>query len=102
MIRGVIDAITNGNFAQKKGVNAFQTSQVITKLGWVGATLVMSVNAAVAAKEVLRRAGVELVLAQRVLTFENFQTGQRHTGGNGAPATTHGAVATAGIHYPIG
>lgn len=64
----MVDAIHNWEIDEIEGAQPFKAGDVDAKKGWVGSPLVMSVYATNLAKEVLRRASIEAIFGQTVLT----------------------------------
>ena len=83
------------DLADGRQIDAFDARQVESVLVRRAATLVMRVDAADAAEPVLGDLRVPLVQAELVLATRDAQPVHGDARHDGAPATAHGAVATA-------
>ena len=70
----VIDTVIRWDRAELEWVDAFQAADVVPVLMWIGATLVMRVDAADRTEEVLRGLRVELVHLQRLGALNGAHT----------------------------
>lgn len=82
----MVNAITDRNLWQIKRVYAFQAGHVVAIMCWVGATLVVSVDAAFRAEIVSGGACIELVNPQSIRSLNHMQATERNGCGDGAPA----------------
>lgn len=68
----VVHAVGDGHFREVERADAFQAGDIDAVLVRIGATLVVGVDAAARAEEVLRGSGVEAVAGQGVLALKDF------------------------------
>jgi len=61
----------------------------------------MRIDAAIAAKKVLRCFGIKLIELKVLLALDNFYTGQRNRGSYSAAATAQGTIATSNINQAV-
>ena len=97
----MVDTVAHRHRFQRERVNPFQATDIDGVLMRVGAALVMGGNAAMATAIMPGGAGVELLLAQRVVTVQEMQISQRHRGDEGAAAPAVGAVAAARVDQAV-
>lgn len=98
----MVNAIIGRHVLNQKGIDALQAADVVAVLFRVRTALVVGVDAAHRAEEVLRGVGVEFITRERRLTLDNPDTRQRD-GRHDCPfATADRAVAAAWIHHTIG
>ena len=93
----MVDAVIGWNIRDCKRVNALQAANVVTVLVWVGAALMMSVDATVATEIVLCGARIELIELQVLCALEDTDTAQSHGSDNRAFAPADGAVTAAWV-----
>ena len=91
----MVDAVIGWNIRDCKRVNALQAANVVAVLVWVGAALMMSVDATVATEIVLCDARIELIELQVLCALEDTDAAQSHGSDNRAFAPADGAVAAA-------
>lgn len=97
----MVDAVIGGNIWNGKRIDAFKTAHVIAVLIWVRAALMVSVNAAVRAKIMLRGMRVELVELQVLSTFHDTDSIQRNRCNHSALAPADGAITAARVDDAI-
>jgi len=93
----MVHSIFHGNVRNGERIDTLQAAHVEAVLPWIRTTLVVRVDAARAAEEVLRGVGVELVKLELVRTFHDVQTGERYRRDHRSLPTTDGTVAAARI-----
>jgi hypothetical protein len=89
VVAGVLHAVHHRHLGEIEGADAFQTRNVDTVLMRIRAALVMCVDTALRAKEMLGFAGIETIAGQFVLAPDDAQTVQ---GGGHGDRATHPAI----------
>ncbi|KAG9610428.1 hypothetical protein KCV01_g3140, partial [Aureobasidium melanogenum] len=94
-ILGMVGAVEHRHVLEVEGAQAVQAGDVHTVLVGVGSPLVKRINATPGTKEVLRRTGVEPVLAQRLLALLDPDAVQVGRNGHRAAHAAERAIASA-------
>lgn len=93
----MINAVTGGDIRDGEGIDALKTPHVVPVQVWIGAALVVGVDAAVRAEIVLGGMRIELVELQVLGALEDADAAQRDRGDNGPFAPANGAIAAAWV-----
>ena len=92
-ISRMIDAVVNGHLLHIERVEILQAPHVETVLARIKATLVVGVDAARRAEEVLRRVRFELIDAKGVRTFRDSKAADRYCRDHSPTSPAHRTVA---------
>ena len=74
-VGGMIDAVICWNWSEVVRIHAFEAANVVPILVGIGSALMMSVDTAEGAKEVLRRSCIELVNLQDLSALQDLHAG---------------------------
>jgi hypothetical protein len=92
----VVHAVGDGHFREVERADAFQAGDIDAVLVRIGATLVVGVDAAARAEEVLGRSGVESIARQGLLAAEKLDAACLRRDDDRAAHAATGAIAAQG------
>jgi len=101
-VGGVVYAIVGENTSDLEWIDSIKAGDIESVLGWVRSPLVMRVYPADFAEKMFRGFRIELIEAEKLGPLENFDSRQRHGGGDGASSTTKRAIAAPHVDETIG
>jgi len=100
-IRWMVDAVIGRNVRNGKRIYPLKAANVVAILLGVGAALVMSVDAAIAAEVVFGGVRVELIEPQVLGALNDADAAQWHRGNDGALAPANGTIAAPGVNDAV-
>lgn len=98
VVRRMIDAIICRNASNLERIDSNQAGHIETILAGIGPPLMVCIDAALRAKVVLRRSGVELIKLQVLFTPKDSYSRKRNRCCDCSPATTERAVTSPHVH----
>lgn len=101
LVAWMADAVINRHLGDIEWVDAIEAPNVEAVLLGVGPSLVMGVDTARRAKEMLRGVRVELIATKVVQTRGNSQSARRHSGDDCPAPSAHRTVAMPGVNESL-
>ena len=97
----MVDAVIRGNPGNGQRIDALKATHVVAVLLWIGAALVVGVDATARTEIVLGRVRIELVERQVFRALDDVDATQRHRGNHRAFAPANRTIAAPWINDAI-